>query len=97
MKFIEDVIQANLKAAISHASDGFVINVAYGDRFTLTDLANKIIKIVESESTIEYESFRKGDVLHSLADLATTKNLIGYEPQFNLSKGLNKTIEFYNK
>jgi len=95
--FIEDAIQANLKAAISHASDGFVINVAYGDRFTLTDLANKIIEIVGSESTIEYQSFRKGDVLHSLADLATTKNLIGYDPQFNLSKGLNKTIEFYNK
>ena len=95
--FIEDVIQANLKAAISHASDGFVINVAYGERFTLTDLANKIIEIVGSESTIVYESFRKGDVLHSLADLATTKNLISYDPQFNLSKGLNKTIEFYNK
>ena len=47
--FIEDVIQANLKAAISSASDGFVINVAYGDRSTLTDLANKIIEIVATE------------------------------------------------
>ena len=93
--FIEDVIQANLRAAISTKSDGNVVNVAYGDRFTLTQLANKIIEELASKSTIEYLDFRKGDVLHSLADLSTTKELIDYEPQFNLSEGLSKTISFY--
>ena len=39
--------------------------------------------------------FRKGDVLHSLADLTTTKDLIDYEPQFDLSLGLSNTIDFY--
>ena len=93
--FIEDVIQANLRAAISTKSDGHVVNVAYGDRFTLTQLAKIIIEELDSESTIEYLDFRKGDVLHSLADLSTTKELIDYEPQFNLSEGLSKTIFFY--
>ena len=93
--FIEDVIQANLRAAISTKSDGHVVNVAYGDRFTLTQLANKIIEELASKSTIEYLDFRKGDVLHSLADLSTTKELIDYDPQFNLSEGLSKTISFY--
>ena len=93
--FIDDVIQANLRAAISTKSDGHVINVAYGDSFTLTELANKVIENIGGSSTIEYADFRKGDVLHSLADLSTTKELIGYNPEFNLSKGLSKTIEFY--
>ena len=93
--FIEDVIQANLRAAISTKSDGHVVNVAYGDRFTLTQLANKIIEELSSKSTIEYLDFRKGDVLHSLADLSTTKELIDYDPQFSLSEGLSKTISFY--
>ena len=95
--FIEDVIQANLRAAISKASDGNVINVAYGKRFTLDELANKIIDKVNSKSRIEYLPFRKGDVLHSLADLSKTKKLIDYNPQFNLSDGLDKAIEFYRK
>jgi len=95
--FIEDVIQANLRAAISKASDGNVINVAYGKRFTLDELANEIIDSVNSKSRIEYLPFRKGDVLHSLADLSKTKKLIDYTPQFNLSDGLDKTIEFYRK
>ena len=93
--FIEDVIQANLRAAISTKSDGHVVNVAYGDRFTLTELANKVIEKIGSSSTIKYADFRKGDVLHSLADLSTTKELTGYNPQFDLSAGLAKTIEFY--
>ena len=95
--FIEDVIQANLRAALSTKSDGHVLNVAYGDRFTLTELANKIIDNIGSSSKIEYSDFRKGDVLHSLADLSKTRDLITYDPQFDLSAGLAKTIDFYKK
>ena len=95
--FIDDVIQANLRAALSTKSDGHVVNVAYGDRFTLTDLAKKIIDSLGSNSMIEYSDFRKGDVLHSLADLTATKNLINYNPEFDLSAGLSKTIDFYKK
>ena len=93
--FIADVIQANLRAAISTKSDGHVVNVAYGERFTLTELANKVIENIGSSSTIEYADFRKGDVLHSLADLKTTKELIDYKPKFDLSLGLSNTIDFY--
>ena len=93
--FIEDVIQANLLSAISTKSDGHVINVGYGVSFTLTELANKVIENIGSSSTIEYADFRKGDVLHSLADLSATKDLINYDPYFDLSLGLSKTIDFY--
>ena len=93
--YIDDVIQANLRAALSTKSDGHVVNVAYGERFTLTDLANKIIDSLGSNSSIEYSDFRKGDVLHSLADLSATKSLIDYTPEFDLSAGLSKTINFY--
>ena len=95
--FIEDVIQANLRAAISTKSDGHVVNVGYGNRFTLTELANKVIENIGSNSIIEYADFRKGDVLHSLADISTTKDLIDYVPQFDLFTGLSKTIDFYKK
>ena len=93
--FIDDVIQANLRAAISKDSDGHVINVGYGEKSTLNELAKKIIDNTNSNSIIEYAPFRNGDVLHSLADLSKTKECTGYNPQFDLSAGLAKTIEFY--
>ncbi len=95
--YIEDIIQANLRAAISAKSDGHVINVAYGYNFTLNELANKIIESVGSSSTIEYSEFRKGDVLHSLAALSEAKRLIGYNPKFDLLSGLEKTIQFFRQ
>ena len=93
--FIDDVIQANLRAALSSESNGAVMNVAYGQKYTLNQLADIIIKKTGSKSSIVYESFRKGDVLHSLADLSEAKRLIGYSPQFDLSSGLERTIQFY--
>ena len=93
--FIEDVIQANLCAVLSESADGHTVNVAYGDSCTLTDLAYHIIDITKSESEIVFVSERKGDVKHSLADLSKTKDLLGYKPEYNLKKGLEKTVQFY--
>ena len=93
--FIDDVIQANLRAALSLEADGSVINVGCGKSVTLTQLAEFIIKKTASKSQIAYTSFRKGDVLHSLADLSEAKRLLGYNPQFDLLSGLEKAIQFF--
>ena len=93
--FIADVIQANLCAALSESADGHTVNVAYGNRCTLTELAQHIIDITDSKSEIIYVDERKGDVKHSLADLSKTKDLMGYKPEYNLKRGLEKTIQFY--
>ena len=95
--FIKDVIQANLRAALSSKSDGFVINTAYGQKFTLNQLVDLIIQKTGSKSNVVYAPFRKGDVLHSLADLSEAKRSIGYSPQFDLLSGIEKTIEFYTQ
>ena len=93
--FVDDVVQANLQAALYSESDGFVINIAYGKSVTLTKLAEYIINKTKSDSGIVYEPFRKGDVLESLADLSQAKKLLKYNPQFDLLSGLEKTIQFF--
>ena len=82
--FIDDVIQANLRAGLSESSDGHTVNVAYGDRCTLTELAQQIIGATDSKSDIVYEDERGGDVKHSLADLSKAKDLLSYIPEYNL-------------
>ena len=93
--FIEDVIQANLCAALTESSDGHTVNVAYGNRCTLTELGQTIIVLTGSKSKIIYADERKGDVKHSLADLSKARDLLGYNPQYNLKRGLKRTIKFY--
>ena len=101
--FIENCVQANLLAAIveeeSATNQGY--NIAFGERTTLNELYNLIKeRVVTSNSSAKeaephYRDFRAGDVRHSLADISKAKNLIGYEPQFSVQKGLNKAAKWY--
>ena len=93
--YVNDIIQANLRAALSKPADGHVVNIAYGAKSTLNELANLIIEYTDSDSSVKYEEARKGDVRHSFADLSLAKELLGYEPQFDLKRGLKDTIEFF--
>jgi UDP-N-acetylglucosamine 4-epimerase len=40
---------------------------------------------------------RKGDVRHSLADITKARELLGYDPQFDVKEGMKKTVEWFVK
>jgi len=94
--FIEDVIQANVKAALSKEADGKVINVARFERTTINELARKIGRLLGLEKVDPvYEPSRPGDVKHSLADISMAQRLMGYEPRFSIDEGLKITVEYF--
>ena len=68
--------------------------IAYGGRITIQDLAEKIIRLTNSNSTIEHLPERAGDVRHSMAAVDKL-NATGFVPSFNFEEGLRQTIEFY--
>ena len=92
--FVEDVIAANVQAAISSATRGEVYNVGGGDRITIENLANKIIEITNSTSRKVFAGPRAGDVMHSHAAIEKARNDFQYIPKYEISKGLHKTIEW---
>jgi len=92
--FIEDVVQANLKAASSSAC-GVTVNVGSGQRTSLLDLLTEINRQLGVEIAPDLRPARSGDVRDSLADISLARQLLGYEPKFSLSAGLESTIRFY--
>jgi UDP-N-acetylglucosamine 4-epimerase len=96
--FIENVVQANIKALLIYTEINAheVVNIACGDRISLSKLWNLIIKYLNCESlTPNYLDERVGDVKHSLADISKAKNFINYSPFFDVEKGLKITIEYF--
>ena len=101
--YIENVVQANLKAAVVTNPEAFntAYNVAFGDRVTLNELytflRNGLAKFDPEIAKIEpvYTDPRQGDIPHSLASIAKTSRLLGYDPQFNLRQGLEHSIKWY--
>ena len=101
--YIDNVLQANLLAALTESADAVnqVYNVAYGDRTTLNQLAHGLRKTLSAydpaiaEVEILHGPLRKGDIPHSLASIAKASQLLGYHPEFDLGKGLEEACKWY--
>ena len=93
--FVEDCVQANLLACTAPNAAGHMVNVACGSRYTLNDLVTLLNGALGTDLEANYEPPRAGDVKHSLADIALARKVLGYDPQFDFGKGLEKTVAWY--
>jgi nucleoside-diphosphate-sugar epimerase len=96
--FVENIVEANLRAAESTGAVGQIINVANGQRTTLNELLS-VLKSVTGRTEVqpEYREARVGDVRHSLADITRARELLGYEPRVGLEEGLKLTIDWWKQ
>src|SRR5438128_6188020 len=67
--YIDNVVDANLRAAEAPEANGQVINVGVGARVTLNQLLAELQRILGTDLQPRYEEPRAGDVRHSLADI----------------------------
>ena len=94
--YIENVIEANLKACLApDEASGEAFNVAYGGREYLNDIYKTLVKALGKDIEPIYGPDRKGDIKHSNADISKAKRLLGYDPQYDFARGLNEAIEWY--
>jgi UDP-glucose 4-epimerase len=93
--YIDNVVDANLRAAEATQAVGQVINLGIGERVTLNQLLAELQQILGTNLTPRYEDPRAGDVRHSLADITRARQLLGYEPSVLLSAGLRQTVDWY--
>jgi nucleoside-diphosphate-sugar epimerase len=96
--YIDNVVDANLKAAESAKGIGEVINIANGEQITLNQLLAEL-KLLTGKSDVvaDYRAPRAGDVKHSLADITRARTFLGFDPQVDLRTGLQRTIEWWSK
>ena len=100
--YINDLIQAILLSANSHKNiGGEIFQIATFKETTVNEIAQKIKEIVENKTgkrvKIIYTKPRIGDVKRNYSDISKAKRLLGYEPKYNLEKGLLKTFEYFYK
>lgn len=91
--YVDNVVQANLKAAIAPAerASGWAMNCGAGERTSLNQMLQVARDVTGFDIRAEYRAPRAGDVRDSLAGLDRPRRLIGYEPQIGLREGLERT------
>lgn len=102
--YIENVIEANLKAVCSDSSAaGEVFNIAYGGREYLLDIYYGLVDalgIKDKDGNRLEPNFgpdRPGDIKHSNADISKARELLGYNPEWSFEKGIKAAIEWYKE
>lgn len=90
--YIKDVIQANIKACAAKKSG--VYNVGTGKPRSFQDIADILQKELGTSYGTEYfpNPFH-GYQMHTQAELDTTKEYLGYAPQWELEAGIHDYID----
>lgn len=94
--YIENVVDANLKAAETTKGIGQIVNVANGERISLNQLLEELKSLTgKSDVVADYQEARAGDVRHSLADITRAREWLGFRPLVGLRPGLQFTIDWW--
>jgi nucleoside-diphosphate-sugar epimerase len=92
--YVENVVEANVRAMKASGVSGDVYNIACGERITLNALLATIKELTGADDLEPiYESTRPGDVRHSVADISKAAADFGYRPVVELREGLRRTVD----
>jgi len=89
---VSDAVQACRLALEVPEAAGQVFNVGGGRRYTVRTVAERIATVLGKEH-IEPQitgRYRVGDIRHCFADITLARQVLGYEPQMTLEKGLTE-------
>ena len=92
--YVEDVVQANMRACQVAQAQGEVYNIGCGQSTTIRELAGLLDQLLGAGLEQEFAPARPGDVRRSLADLSRARAGLGYNPAFTLAEGLERTLEW---
>lgn len=95
--FIDDVVNAWVGSLENEKTFGEVYNIGFGQDRSMNDLIATILTTVGKDPTtypINHKPERPGDQRHMRADITKMNQATGWEPKYNLQKGLEKTLEW---
>jgi nucleoside-diphosphate-sugar epimerase len=94
---VEDTVSAFLKVAESSQSIGEVFNIGTGHGITIGDVTEMILALCGRQKNVVVEEERRrpthSEVTALLCNNAKAKAILGWEPQYTLPQGLQRTID----
>ena len=91
--YVENVVQALMRAADAPAASGNVYNIGNGSSTTVLDLVAALNQLLGTHIKPVHAPPRAGDVRFSQADISRARRDLGYEPKVSFVEGLRRTLE----
>ena len=101
--YIDNVVQMNLLALETENKEAInqVYNTAFGERTTLNQLVKYLKEFLSeydpqiADVEVIHGDYRQGDVPHSLASIDKARQLLNYQPKYNMRDGLKEAVKWY--
>ncbi len=91
--YVENVVDATLRASEAEGASGRIFNVAAGSPASVNAVADAIGRILGKPVERRHGPPRPGDIRDSWADVSEAARVLGYRPSIDLEEGLRRTIE----
>ena len=95
--YVDDLIEALLR--LMATDDSFIgpVNTGNPTEFTIRELAEKVIELTGSRSTLVFAPLPSDDPMQRRPDISLAREKLGWEPTIQLEEGLKRTIAYFDE
>lgn len=95
--YIDDAIDGVVRAIDNfESSKNATYNIAVGQGTSILTLAQTMVQLLKSNSQINLEPPRTGEVIRYVADIAKARHAFGYDPKTSFDEGIARSVEWYS-
>ncbi len=95
--YIEDVVEATLRAVVSSEARGKVINIGCGESISVLEIDEILNEILKKNIRPKFGPRRPGDVEKTQADTRRMEETLGFKPKVDFKEGLKRTVEWFKR
>jgi UDP-glucose 4-epimerase len=76
---------------------GKVINIGSGKETSILTVMNEIMKLLNYDKEIKFETTRLGDVRRHIANIYLAEDILGFKQKISFEEGMKMTVDWYKK
>lgn len=97
MCYVDNVVDACIRGTkVEGSTAASVVNVACGEKVSNKEILQYLLTKYPNAKYHD-APWRPGDVMHTLADISKTEEILGYKPLVRFWEGLDLTIKWYEE
>ena len=94
-QYVDDLVEAMIRMMNTDKQVTGPINIGNPNEFTIKELAEKVIAMTGSTSTLTYKPLPNDDPKQRQPNISKAKATLNWEPTIQLEEGLKRTIAYF--
>ena len=98
--YIDDLVNAIFAAVNCESANGEKFQIATNMESTVSEMVGVLQEVLMEEglvdTQVQHVETRTGDVMRNYSDVSKARDVLGWQPQYDLKTGLQKTVSYFN-